>query len=282
MRILRSLLARVEVLGGTRVVPTSVKRRVRAGWLARRREVITSEAVLVVCFGQSFLQHAVVVTHHGGELGVEIKEGIVFAHGLAICPGKLGSQGADAVVQFLNLRLAQDGARGLGLKAVDQRGEEIDVFGLDWRQLVVVFRQDKRRRWRVTFSRGLLLQGCRMLLLLLLHIGQRRRNCSLEIIILLLGLMCCRGPAILLRRVDGRLCVTLGMALDFLQTHGERLLEVLVISLIDAGISWLHRGGTARLVGVSRRGVRTSCCRAPSSRLVLEFGVAPVVDTNSL
>lgn len=91
----------------------------------------------MVCVAKSLLQHPVVVANNSRELRVKIKQGIVFAHGLAIRPGELWSEGANAFIQFLNLGLAKNSAWWLVLESVHKRREEVDIFHLNRCQLVL-------------------------------------------------------------------------------------------------------------------------------------------------
>lgn len=52
----------------------------------------------------------------------------MFAHGFAVGPRQLGSQGAYGVVKLLDLGLPQYRTGWLGLQAIDQRRKKIDVF----------------------------------------------------------------------------------------------------------------------------------------------------------
>lgn len=91
----------------------------------------------------SLFQHAVVVSHHGGQLGVQIQERFVLRHGLTQRSRQFRAELADALVQLLYLRFAQDCSGGLVLEAVHERREEVDVLGLDVGQLVLVLGHDK-------------------------------------------------------------------------------------------------------------------------------------------
>ena len=91
----------------------------------------------MVCVAKSLLQHPVVVANNSRELRVQIKQGVVFAHGFTISPGELGSERADAFIQFLDLRFAKNSARWLVLEPIHKGGEEVDIFHLNRRQLVL-------------------------------------------------------------------------------------------------------------------------------------------------
>jgi hypothetical protein len=68
---------------------------------------------------------------------VKIKQSIVFAHGLTICPGELGSERTNAFIQFLDLGFAKNSAWWLVLEPVHECREEVDVFHLNGCQLVL-------------------------------------------------------------------------------------------------------------------------------------------------
>lgn len=91
----------------------------------------------MVCVAESLLQHPVVVAHNSRELRVKIKQGIVFAHGLTICPGELGSERTNAFIQFLDLRFPKNSAWWLVLEPIHEGGEEVDIFHLNRCQLML-------------------------------------------------------------------------------------------------------------------------------------------------
>lgn len=64
----------------------------------------------------------------------------MLAHGFTVRPGELGSERANAFIQFLDLRFAKNSAWWLVLEPVHKGGEKVDVFHLDGCQLVLVVR----------------------------------------------------------------------------------------------------------------------------------------------
>ena len=61
----------------------------------------------------------------------------MFAHGLTIRPGELWPEGANALIQFLDLGLTKNSAWWLVLEPVHKGGEKVDVFHLNGSQLVL-------------------------------------------------------------------------------------------------------------------------------------------------
>lgn len=57
----------------------------------------------------------------------------MLAHSFAVRPGQLWSQGANALVQLLDLRFTKDRAWRLVLEPVHKRREQVDVLHLHWR-----------------------------------------------------------------------------------------------------------------------------------------------------
>lgn len=72
-------LSCVEILG--RTINTSgdigVKRWIRTRRLTRRRQIVTTEAVLVECLGESIFKHSVVISHSRLELGMQVEKSIL-------------------------------------------------------------------------------------------------------------------------------------------------------------------------------------------------------------
>jgi len=214
----------------------------------------------------------------------------MLAHRLPVGPRQLRSQSANAVIELLDLRLAQDGSGGLRLESVDQRREEVDILRLDRRELIVVLGE---RKWgsggSATDIRSLLLQYSSVSLLLLLHISKRRRDRRLQIVVVVLqGFGCLWGPPIRLWRARGepigyRRSVSPRVALDFLQAHCKRLLQVFVEPIIDPCIARLHvRAPSLAGPGIRRIGRRTlrSTATSPLGRLVGKFRITSIVNTN--
>ena len=148
----------------------------------------------------------------------------VFAHCLSIRAGELWSEGADRIVKLLDLGFAQNSPGWLRLEAVHQSSKKVDVFGFNRGELIIVLgKRESRGRGRASDVGGLLLEGGRMSLLLLLHICERGGNRGLEIFIFLLrNLGNRRGLLIRLRfGVFRRLRVTTRVTLYFLQAHSQ-------------------------------------------------------------
>jgi len=92
----------------------------------------------VVCVAEPLLKHPIVVADNSRELGVQIKQGVVLAHGLTVSPSELRSERTNAFIQFLDLRFAKNSAWWLVLEPVHKGREEVDVLHFDGCQLVLI------------------------------------------------------------------------------------------------------------------------------------------------
>lgn len=202
----------------------------------------------------------------------------MLAHRLSVGTSQFRSQRSDAVVELLNLWFSQNCPWRLRLKAIDQRGKEVDVLRLHRGQFIVVLGKcEVRYGRRGRRIRGLLLQRSRVLLLLLFHICYRRSNGGLQICILILCLLR-RRVVPSCKIIHYRPRRGLRVTSDFFQAHSQSLLQVLVESLIYTSVSGLHGRCAAGLVGIRRRSIDrwARLLDAPAH----ELGVATIVNSD--
>lgn len=130
----------------------------------------------------------------------------MFAHRFTVRAGQFRSQRANALIQLLNLRFAKDRAWRLVLEPVHKCREQVDVFHLHGRQLVLIVRFILSGRCT---RRSLLLQLFGVYLLLLFHVLHAGSDRRLQIRIFLILVL--RSIATCNRRLRLRLLRYLGL-----------------------------------------------------------------------